>query len=84
MSLPLAYNVLQLPAVGDSIRKYLANEYDFEKRKAIIKSPSGLSDAAWSTFDEMGLTAIALPEAAVGDDWVTDPELGLAFSIAKA
>ncbi|HPU53602.1 MAG TPA: acyl-CoA dehydrogenase [Burkholderiaceae bacterium] len=49
--------------LADSIRKYLANEYDFEKRKAIIKSPSGLSDAAWSTFAEMGLTAIALPEA---------------------
>ena len=49
--------------LADSIRKYLANEYDFEKRKAIVKSPSGLSDAAWSTFAEMGLTAIALPEA---------------------
>ena len=49
--------------LADSIRKYLANEYDFEKRKAIIKSPGGLSDAAWSTFAEMGLTAIALPEA---------------------
>ena len=23
--------------LADSIRKYLANEYDFEKRKAIIK-----------------------------------------------
>ena len=28
--------------------------------------------------------ATSLDEAAVGDDWVADPELGLAFSIAKA
>ena len=49
--------------LADSLRKYLSNEYDFEKRKAIIQSAGGVSDAAWSTFAELGLTAIALPEA---------------------
>ena len=49
--------------LADSLRKYLSNEYDFEKRKAIVQSASGVSDAAWSTFAELGLTAIALPEA---------------------
>jgi alkylation response protein AidB-like acyl-CoA dehydrogenase len=49
--------------LADSLRKYLANEYDFEKRKAIVASPGGISDAVWSTFAELGLTAIALPEA---------------------
>lgn len=49
--------------LADSIRKLLANQYDFEKRKAILNSPSGISDSLWSTFAEMGLTAIALPEA---------------------
>jgi len=49
--------------LADSLGKYLANEYDFEKRKAIINSRTGISDAAWSTFAEMGLTAIAVPEA---------------------
>ena len=49
--------------LADALRKYLANEYDFEKRKAIIRSDSGASDSVWSTFAEMGLTAIALPEA---------------------
>jgi len=48
--------------LADSLRKYLSNEYDFEKRKAIIQSAAGISDAAWSTFAELGLTAIALPE----------------------
>ena len=49
--------------LADSVGKYLGNAYDFEKRKAILGSAAGFSEAAWSTFAEMGLTAIALPEA---------------------
>ena len=49
--------------LADSLGKYLAGHYDFEKRKAILNSASGVSDAAWATFAEMGLTAIAVPEA---------------------
>ena len=49
--------------LADSVRKYLANEYDFEARKKVIASPAGVSEAAWSTFAEMGLTAIPFAEA---------------------
>ena len=35
--------------LADSLGKYLASQYDFEKRKAIINSASGLSDSAWAT-----------------------------------
>ena len=49
--------------LADSLSKYLNNEYGFEQRKAILQSPSGLSDKAWAAFAEMGLTAIAVPEA---------------------
>ncbi|MBL0087800.1 MAG: acyl-CoA dehydrogenase family protein [Ideonella sp.] len=49
--------------LADSLGKFLANEYTFDKRKAIVLSPSGVSDAVWRTFAEMGLIAIALPEA---------------------
>ena len=49
--------------LADSVRKCLANDYSFDKRKAIVHSPSGCSDAVWSTLAEMGVTAIALPEA---------------------
>jgi len=49
--------------LADSLRKYLANAYGFEQRKAIIQSTSGVSDAAWATFADLGLTALALPEA---------------------
>ncbi len=48
--------------LADSVRKYLANHYDFGQRKAIVDSASGISEAVWSTFAEMGLTALTLPE----------------------
>jgi alkylation response protein AidB-like acyl-CoA dehydrogenase len=49
--------------LADSVRKYLGSKYDFEARKATIHSATGFSQAAWSTFAEMGLTAITFPEA---------------------
>jgi alkylation response protein AidB-like acyl-CoA dehydrogenase len=49
--------------LADSVRKYLAAHYGFEQRKAILASPNGHSDAVWHALAEMGLTAIALPEA---------------------
>jgi alkylation response protein AidB-like acyl-CoA dehydrogenase len=49
--------------LADSVSKYLSNEYSFEKRKAIINSESGVSDMAWQTFANMGLTAMTLAEA---------------------
>jgi alkylation response protein AidB-like acyl-CoA dehydrogenase len=49
--------------LADSVSKYLINEYSFEKRKAIINSESGVSEAAWQTFADMGLTAMTLTEA---------------------
>lgn len=48
--------------LADSLRKYLANEYGFEQRKAIVHSASGFSEAAWATFAELGLMALAVPE----------------------
>ena len=49
--------------LADSVSKYLINEYSFEKRKAIINSESGVSESAWQTFADMGLTAMTLSEA---------------------
>lgn len=48
--------------LADSLRKYLAGKYDFEARKATINSASGFSESAWSTFAELGLTAIPFSE----------------------
>ncbi|MFN0186232.1 MAG: acyl-CoA dehydrogenase family protein [Aquabacterium sp.] len=49
--------------LADSVSKYLAQQYGFEQRKAIINSASGDSAAAWATFAELGLLSIAVPEA---------------------
>jgi len=46
----------------DSIAKFVATEYDFDKRKAILASADGWSKKAWSTFAELGLMAAPLPE----------------------
>jgi alkylation response protein AidB-like acyl-CoA dehydrogenase len=52
--------------LADSVSKYLANEYSFDKRKAIVQSNTGFSQTAWQTFADMGLTAMTLPEADEG------------------
>jgi len=46
----------------DSIAKYAAANYDFDKRRAALKSEAGWNPAAWAAFAEMGLMAAPLPE----------------------
>lgn len=49
--------------LADSLGRFLADHYGFEQRKAIVASDSGIGAAVWQAFAEMGLTALALPEA---------------------
>ena len=42
--------------LADSVRRFLAKDYDFEARRKIVASEAGWSQSAWSTFAEMGLT----------------------------
>ncbi|MGE0045018.1 MAG: acyl-CoA dehydrogenase family protein [Hyphomonadaceae bacterium] len=46
----------------DSIAKFVAAEYDFDKRRAMLKSDDAWK-RNWATFAEMGLLAAPLPEA---------------------
>jgi alkylation response protein AidB-like acyl-CoA dehydrogenase len=48
-------------ALRDSLSKWAAQQYDFEKRKAALKSENGWKKN-WSTFAELGLLAAPLPE----------------------
>jgi alkylation response protein AidB-like acyl-CoA dehydrogenase len=52
--------------LAESIKKFLAKDYSFEQRKAILATPTGVSDKVWATLAEMGVLAISLPEAAGG------------------
>jgi alkylation response protein AidB-like acyl-CoA dehydrogenase len=40
----------------------------FEARRAIVHSAAGVSDRAWATMAELGLTALPVPEAHGGFD----------------
>jgi hypothetical protein len=49
-------------ALRDSLSKWAAQQYDFEKRKGALKSEAGWKKN-WATFAELGLLAAPLPEA---------------------
>ncbi len=44
--------------LADSIRRFVAKDYDFEARKKIVASRRGASEEVWKTFAEMGLLGI--------------------------
>jgi alkylation response protein AidB-like acyl-CoA dehydrogenase len=48
-------------ALRDSLRKWAAGQYDFEKRKASLATEDGWKKN-WATFAELGLLAAPLPE----------------------
>jgi len=47
---------------ADALRRWVDKDYSFETRKRIIHSQSGVSDVAWSTLVELGMTALPVPE----------------------
>jgi hypothetical protein len=47
----------------DSIAKFVASAYDFDKRKEIVKSAEGWRKENWAAFAEMGLFMAPIPEA---------------------
>jgi alkylation response protein AidB-like acyl-CoA dehydrogenase len=53
---------------ADALKRWVVRDYSFEARRAIIASPNGVSDAAWSTLAELGMTALPIPEEQGGFD----------------
>jgi alkylation response protein AidB-like acyl-CoA dehydrogenase len=49
-------------ALQDTLQKYIARHYDFDKRRAFARSPAGYSEEAWKQYAELGLLALTLPE----------------------
>ncbi|EIF32364.1 acyl-CoA dehydrogenase [Burkholderia sp. Ch1-1] len=72
---------------ADALRRYLDKSYGFEARQAIVRSETGVSDAHWAAFAELGLTALPVPEAQGGfnggpiDMLVVMRELGRALVV---
>ena len=47
---------------ADALRRWIDKDYTFDHRKKIVLSESGVSDTAWSTLAELGMTALPIPE----------------------
>ncbi|MET0982841.1 MAG: acyl-CoA dehydrogenase family protein [Telluria sp.] len=67
---------------ADALTRWIARDYGFEARRAIIHSDGGTSDAAWAALAELGMTALPVPEEHGGfagtavDMFVVMQELG--------
>ncbi len=48
--------------LADSVSKFIDNEYDFDTRQKYAASDRGFSDDVWSTFAELGWTAVPFSE----------------------
>ncbi|HEY4065912.1 MAG TPA: acyl-CoA dehydrogenase family protein [Burkholderiaceae bacterium] len=47
----------------DSVQRVLVDHYTFEQRRAIAAGEAGWSEPVWKQLVELGLTALAIPEA---------------------
>ncbi len=57
-----SYSEIQ-QALQDSLRRFLAKEYDFEKRRHISRSAAGYSKEHWKALAELGVLGLGVPEA---------------------
>ncbi len=72
----------------DTLRRYLADNYDFDKRVAMLKHDGGRDPGVWKALaQELGILGAALPEAYGGfgggpiDTMVLMEELGRAIAV---
>jgi pimeloyl-CoA dehydrogenase small subunit len=49
--------------LDETVRRFVANEYDGAKRKARLAETEGFSRSTWAQFAEIGLLGIPLPDA---------------------
>jgi alkylation response protein AidB-like acyl-CoA dehydrogenase len=47
---------------ADALRRWIDKDYSFEHRNKIVYSERGVSDEAWATLAELGMTALPIPE----------------------
>lgn len=74
-------------ALQDMVQRFLAQEYGFEARRRIVRSPEGWSREAWSRLAEMGLLGLHVPEEHGGmgpaplETWVALGAMGKALVV---
>ena len=47
---------------ADALRRWIDKDYSFDKRNKVIHSAAGMSDVAWATLAELGMTALPVPQ----------------------
>lgn len=48
--------------LGDTLRRWSARSYSFDRRKQIVESEKGVSNEAWAGLVDLGLLALPVPE----------------------
>jgi alkylation response protein AidB-like acyl-CoA dehydrogenase len=64
-------------SLQESVRRFLAERYDFETRRECLARPFGSNDEIWQAFAEQGFLSIGLPEAHGGIGGATELMLAL-------
>jgi alkylation response protein AidB-like acyl-CoA dehydrogenase len=49
--------------LADTVKRFVREDYTFEKRREILKSNEGWSRDVWKSLADLGLTALNVPEA---------------------
>lgn len=49
--------------LADTVKRFVRDDYTFEKRREILRSPAGWSREVWGALADLGLTALNVPEA---------------------
>ncbi len=49
-------------ALQETLRRFIAKDYDFERRRSLACSPLGYSAQAWAQYAELGLLGLPYPE----------------------
>ncbi len=52
----------------DALHRFIDKDYGFEQRNKIVHSEQGVSEQAWGTLVELGMTALPIPEEQGGFD----------------
>ena len=74
-------------ALSEMVQRFLAQQYAFEARRKIRRSPEGWSREIWTKLGEMGLLALQVPEEHGGmapasvETMLTMSALGRALSV---
>jgi len=86
--------------LADSARRYIAEQYSFERRKQILASAAGYSATVWKDFADLGFLGLNVPEqdgglgggpvetlllaTAIGEGLVVEPYLSSAVVATRA